>query len=222
MTEAPQQKLTQKWWFWVLACLMLMFILTIGGCATLLAIGVAFSDTNTNSHVSEQRTPDANVPAEEPATTKAGTAVETTTQHKVGDNVEVGRVRWNVLEAKDLGNVLKGSASNYPSFTDDKQANANSKFVSITVEVENLDTSMKSVTDLSIVDSKGREFTSSSDASDWVPQEKEMFLLSNLNPNVPQQFTSIYEIPNDATDLHVEVDDLSFWGSDETNISLGL
>lgn len=214
MAEANNQskKITQKWWFWVLLILFLGFILMIGGCGTLLYFGAKTSDQilqNVNSSITN--------------TTTTNTAESVTAkQYKAGEDVQVAQVRWKLMEAKDLGDTLKGSASNYPTFTDDKKANANSKFVQVSIEVENLDTSMKSVTDLSIMDGKNRKFTASSDTSEWVPQDKQMFLLSNLNPNVPQQFIAIYEVPKDATNLKMEVGDLSLFGSDKAYISLGL
>jgi len=211
-TNVSHKKITQKWWFWVLLILFLGFILMVGGCGTLLYFGAKTSDQilqNVNSSITNTST--TNTTESTPAK-----------QYKAGEDVQVAEVRWKLIEAKDLGDTLKGSASNYPTFTDDKKANANSKFVQVTMEVENLDTSMKSVTDVNIMDSKNRKFTSASDTSDWVPQDKQMFVLSNLNPNVPQQFIAIYEIPKDTTDLKVEVGDLSLFGSDKAYISLGL
>lgn len=80
---------------------------------------------------------------------------------------------------------------------------------------------MKSVTSLKSIDNQNREFIPASDVSEWIPEEKEMFLLSNLNPNIPQQFSDIYEIPADATGLKVKVGNLSLWSKDEALINLG-
>ena len=126
--------------------------------------------------------------------------------------------RWQRIEAKDLENELKSDNQ----YTEDKVAAANSKFVEITMEVENLDTDMSSVSDLKIVDDKNREFISASDVYQWIPEDKELFLLSNLNPNVPQQFIEIYEIPKDATGLKVEVGDLKLFGNEKAYIDLGI
>ena len=148
------------------------------------------------------------------------TSKETSTIYSINQDVKVSDVRWKLIDVKNRGSVLKASESQYPTITKDKTTAG--KFIEITMEVENLGTEMKSVSNLHIVDNKNREFIPASDTSEWIPEEKEMFLLSNLNPNMPQQFTDIYEIPADATDLKVKVGDLSLWGDKESLISLGI
>jgi hypothetical protein len=141
-------------------------------------------------------------------------------RYAINENVRVGDVRWKLVSARDRGAVLKGRESNYPSITKDKTSSAG-KYVELTIEVENLGKDLKSVSNLKVIDSKGREFTSSSDVSDWVPRDKGLFLLSSLNPNIAKQFTDIYEIPVDGAGLNVRVGDLSFLGTDYVDIALG-
>ena len=143
-----------------------------------------------------------------------------TTGYSISQDVRVGDVRWKLIDVKDRGNILKASESRFSIIANDKTTTG--KFIEITMEVENLSKEMKSFSDLRLVDNKNREFIPASGVSEWIPEDKELFLLSNLNPNMPQQFSSIYEIPIDATDLKVKVGDLSFWGEYEASISLGL
>jgi len=145
---------------------------------------------------------------------------ETSTIHSINQDVKVGDVRWKLIDVKNRGSVLKASKSRYPTIAKDKITTG--KFIEITMEVENLGTEMKSVLNLDIIYNKTRKFIPASDVSEWIPEEKEMFLLSNLNPNMPQQFTDIYEIPVDATGLKVKVGDLSLFGSKESLINLGI
>lgn len=56
-----------------------------------------------------------------------------------------------------------------------------------------------------MLDSQGRSFTASVDTSAWVPQDKELFILSNLQPNLPKQLVIFYEIPKDAKGLQLKV-----------------
>lgn len=140
--------------------------------------------------------------------------------YSINQDVRVGDVRWKLLDVKNRGSVLRAYESRYSSFAEDKITPG--KFIEITMEVENLGKEMKSVSNLKLIDSKGREFTAASDVSEWIPEEKEMFLLDNLNPNMPQQFLDIYEVPIDAKFLKVKVGDLSFLGSEEALIDLGL
>lgn len=142
------------------------------------------------------------------------------TIYTIGDDVRVGDVRWKLVSARDRGAILKASESKYPSFANNKTANG--KFVEITMEVENLGKEMKSVTNLKIVDNKGREFTAATGVSEWIPDGKDLFLLSNLNPNVPSQFIDIYEVPAEALGFYVSVGDLNIWGNQSAKINLGL
>jgi len=204
MAETNQPtKITKKWWFWVLLILLLSFILSIGGCGVCVYLGSktvneVSKDINANKVANEQKV------------------------SQKGEYVEVGKVRWRLIDAEDVGDTLKSSESNYPTITKDKKANTNAKFIKITLEVENLDTTMKSATTPNLKDDKGRQFISASDTFEWIPDDKGIILLSNLNPNIPQQFITYYEVANDAAGLKVEVGDLSFLGSDKAYISLGL
>jgi len=140
--------------------------------------------------------------------------------YAINQDVRVGDVRWKLLNAKNRGNTLKASESRYATIAKDKTTPG--KFVEITMEVENLGSDMKTVTNLTLVDSKGREYTSSTDTSEWVPEGKELVLLTNLNPNVPQQFVDIYEVPVDATTLQAKVGDLDLFKNKAAVISLGI
>lgn len=151
---------------------------------------------------------------------KKKTAPKETPTYSINQDVRVADIRWKLIEVKDYGNTLKSSKSKYPDWYKDKTSLG--KFIMITMEVENLGTEMKSVSNLKIIDDKGREFISASDVSAWIPEEKELFLLSNLNPNMPQEFTDIYEVPTDAKGLKIKVGDLSFWGTKEALIDLGI
>jgi hypothetical protein len=78
------------------------------------------------------------------------------------------------------------------------------------------------LTDLSLVDDQGREFTSSSDVSSCI--DDTIFVLENINPGIEKTFTAIYEIPDGTTGLMLEVNSTGSLFSEETNkyISLGL
>lgn len=186
---------------------LVLAIIVIG---VLSVIGLASLGKNMNSNSSK-------------SASQPGTAVQnknTPKVYAVGENARVGDVRWKLLSARSRGNTLKASESRYAVIA--KSKTTPGSFVEITMEVENLGTDMKTVTNLTLVDAKGREYTSSSDTSDWVPEGKELFLLSNLNPNVPQQFVAIYEVPADASGLKAKLGDLELLGSDEATISLGI
>lgn len=140
--------------------------------------------------------------------------------YDINQDVRVGDIKWKLVDVKDRGNILKASESRYSFIAENKTTSG--RFIEITIEVENLSKELKSVSNLTLIDSKGREFTSASDVSEWISEEKELFLLDNLNPNMPIQFSDIYEVPIDAKSLKVIVGDLEFWGGEEALINLGL
>jgi hypothetical protein len=194
--EQPKKKKSRKG-LWI--------TLAVVGFAIIGMASMNSADKNTNS------------------STPSNTASQNTNAKKdyaVGEDARVGDVRWKLISARDRGTVLKASESRYAVIAKNKTTTG--KFIEITMEVENLGTDMKTVTNLKLVDAKNREYTNSSDTSEWAPEGKDLFLLSNLNPNVPQQFVGIYEVPADATGLKVKVGDLNLFGNKEATISLGV
>lgn len=156
-------------------------------------------------------------PTQQGSTTTSTNQVKT---YQVNENAKVGDIRWKVIEVKDRGNELSSADSQFPSITQPKKTSG--KFVQIKVEVENQSKELRSVGTLNIVDDQGRSFIASTDTSEWVPSEESLFILSNLNPNLPYKFTAIYEIPADAKGLKLKVGDLKLFGPEEAEINLGL
>lgn len=155
---------------------------------------------------------------EEPS--EGNKTTEETSVYSINEEVKVGNVKWKLLDATDRGGVLKASNSQYPSMTDDKEIDG--RFVQITMKVENQGKEMRSVSTLKLIDSESREYTAASETSDWIPDEKEMFLLDNINPGITQEFISMYKVPSDASGLKVKVGDLKMMGNEEALIKLGL
>ena len=153
---------------------------------------------------------------------KSKSAKDEAKTYSVGEDVKVKDIRWKVISAEDKGDTLKGTDSKYPDYEKDKKATGNSKFIKLTMEVENQSKDMKSVSDLKIKDDQGREFTHSSDVISWIPEDKEIFILSNLNPNVTQQFIDYYEVPKDAKGFKITVGDLEMFSNKSAEINLGI
>lgn len=142
-------------------------------------------------------------------------------KYKIDQDVRLGDVRWKVLEAKDRGEILHSADSKHSGLTD--SITTTGKFIQIWAEVENLGTNMKTAASLYLVDSKGREYTPASNVNAWIPENQEILLINNLNPNVPVTFSVLYVVPEDAADLMVRVDDLSHlgqWGQEEALITV--
>ena len=207
-TRTPEEQAKNSSWF-ARHKVLTGFIGVIVFFGVIGSLGDSKSTNNTSSSSSSEK-----------ASGKPADAKQEAKSYGIKEDVRVGDVRWKVTEVKDRGNTLKGSESKYPSFTKNKATSG--KFVQITVEVEKLGSEIKSASNLNIVDEKGREFIHATDVSSWLPEGKEMFLLSNLNPNVPQTFTDIYEIPADAVGLKLKVGDLELLKNNSALINLGL
>lgn len=133
----------------------------------------------------------------------------------VGQDVQVDEVRWNVLEAADVGQTLKSDNEFI------KELKTSGRFIRVRLEIENLSKDMLSFTGIDLQDDQGRTFKRSSDALLHVPSE-EQCLLENLNPNVVKSCTIIYEVPQNAARLQALVGDLKLFGGESTLIDLGL
>lgn len=134
---------------------------------------------------------------------------------KVGEDVQVGKIRWKFLEAKDLGQELKSDNQ----FIEAKKTSG--KFIQVRFEVENQGTEAASYAGIDLKDSKDRTFKPYDERFSFVP-EGEGCVLEQLNPNLTKTCTEIFEIPGDASGLQVVAGDLELLGSDEARIDLGL
>lgn len=153
-------------------------------------------------------------PTPEPSPSSEPTQ-EPTPAPAVGADVQVGEVRWKVLEVQDRGQELTSDNQ----FTDPKKTTG--KFVQVKWEMENLTSDMLSFTGIDIVDDRSREFKPSTDAFGFFPTE-EACIFENINPNVPKTCTAIWELPGDATGLKLKVGDMKLFGGDESMINLGM
>lgn len=135
--------------------------------------------------------------------------------YAVGQDVQVGEVRWKILEAKDEGQQLASTNE----FIEPKPTQG--KWIRVRLEIENLSTSQLNFTGVDLTDSQGRTFQVSSDAIMHIPTE-ESCGLAQLNANLPKTCQVVYEVPADASDLKVKVGDLKLFGGEEALIALGL
>ena len=66
--------------------------------------------------------------------------------------------------------------------------------------------------DINLLDSQGRSFEDSTDASIQFVDPQEHCVLEQLNPNLPKTCTKIFEVPLDANSLKAQVGDLDIFG----------
>ncbi|MFZ2663755.1 MAG: DUF4352 domain-containing protein [Patescibacteria group bacterium] len=146
-------------------------------------------------------------------TDKETTVEDRTKSAKLNEDLQVGEVKWKVLKAWKADQLYDYSGTVKPA----------GKFLVVNVTVENMGKDMKTVTGLKVVDDQGREFTTYSKSFGLKNLGAEsLYVLSNINPNVPLTFADVYEIPADAKSLKLKVGDLSLFGGSEGLIDLGL
>lgn len=133
----------------------------------------------------------------------------------IGQDVIVDQVRWKVISAENMGDVLESDNQ----FVGEKKTSG--VFVEVRFELENLSNDMLSFTGLDLVDDQNREFTSSSDGLMFI-DKAERCVFENLNPNIVKSCSAIYEVPANAKGLKARVGDLKMFGAQEALIELGL
>ena len=130
----------------------------------------------------------------------------------LNEDIQVGEVKWKVIKAWTTEQLNNYSGPIKPA----------GKFLVVNVVVENLGKEMKTVSGLKVIDDQEREFTSYSGSFGIEELGAEsLYIIENINPNVPLTFADVYEIPADAQGLKLIVGDLSLIGNDEELIDLG-
>jgi hypothetical protein len=115
-----------------------------------------------------------------------------------------GDIRFRLVEAKDLGNILRGKESRYPEW--EKDLTTEGKFIKVEVLEENVGKISTYPKTPDIVDNQERQFSPSIEAFHWIPSEKDCGLGKELKPGFPPlSCVWIYEVPKDATGLKLKI-----------------
>lgn len=202
-------------------CLSTIFkgILIVVGLfiALIVVMAIVSPSSNRTTNTLPARTPTTiNAVAAAPAATVAPTEAPTAIPAPViGQDVMVDDVRWKILSAEDMGNLITDDNQ----FTEDLKTSG--KFIKVRFEIENRSKDMLSFVGLDLIDNQERSFTRSSNAI-MVIDGSETCVLENLNPNITKTCTHIYEVPTDAAGLNAVASDLNMFGGAQTMISLGM
>jgi hypothetical protein len=189
-------------------CLVGFGILFVLGICGIIALAITSGDSDTGT------TSITNQPSTQTESSSSESAEPTV--YIVGQDVEVGEVRWRIIEVIDEGQTLRSDNQ----FIDDKTTAGT--FLRITFEMENLSNNLLSFTGMSLIDDQDRRFIASSDVLMFLETDKECIIIENLNPNVPRVCQSIYELPANATGVNAIVTNLRMLGAREAHVSLGL
>lgn len=185
MSEAAKKPIWKRWWFWVLA------VIVIG------AIGANSGEntsTETTTAPAQEQQKEQNSGGQQEA--KKEEKKEQVKVYKVGDVVPVEKFEYKVNSiktAKKIGNEFMNKTTN-------------GQFLIINVTIKNNDKEAR-IIDTSlfkIIDSQGREFEPLADGDVYV-NENTSFFLEEVNPNLSRTGNIVFEMPKDAKGLKLEV-----------------
>ena len=122
--------------------------------------------------------------------------------------VLVDNIRWKIIRAE--------IADELPQLFD-QTLKPRGKFVVVSVEVENQGDEPETLTELDLYDSKGRKFAP---ISELVEVEPEQIFFETANPGLPLQYTTVFDVPQDAEGFTVTVSNLKLFGAKLAHVSI--
>ena len=133
----------------------------------------------------------------------------------IGDVIQVGDVRWQLLSAEHLGHVLE---------SEDKREKTKERFVSVRFQITNKGSADLGFRGATLRDSQGREYERG--RFEFIAENERCTgsILSPfvLKPNSITNCTSIYEVPHSAIGLIFIADDLDGREDGAETVVLGL
>lgn len=123
--------------------------------------------------------------------------------------VEVNDVRWTILEAGEIGEVLA-----------EELESENGTFVGVVYQVENQTSEPLTLVGLELVDSADETYGYVSDALPYL--DGDGCETETLEPNTVIECTAIYDVYNDAEDLQAVLTDLNMLGGEQELLDLEL
>lgn len=187
----------------------------IGGAVlVLLIIVIAAASAGGRGEDTKAGSPSANVSTAETKVTT--TRAPESNSAGLNQPLTVGSIVWTATGAKALTKLHVNDG-----FTTDKTTTGRFIWVELTIKNTKKEAVTADSSFVSIVDSQGRKFESSTDVWEYVPTDQNLFLVQ-INPSMSASGVVIFEIPKDATGLQLSVGDLDIWGSKQGLINLGI
>lgn len=194
----------KKWFFWAV-----IVFAAIGAISS----QSESNDREENNKNNQEQTEEGN---DDQQQTEENTEGGKNNPYSKGSVVTVGDIEWNIISAENIGSkIVSGNM-----FIDDCVADSGS-FVKLVISVKNNRSDMFTLTNLYIYDNQDRQFIPSDNV--YMCVEDTLFILDNINPGIQKTYIAIYEIPEDAANLKLELNSTESLFSGETNkyISLG-
>lgn len=123
--------------------------------------------------------------------------------------VEVNDVRWTVLEAAEIGEVIG-----------EELESENGTFVGVVFQVENMTSDPLTLVGLELVDSTDETYGYVSEALPYL--DGDGCETETIEPNTVLECTAIYDVYGDAEDLQAVLTDLNMLGGEQQLLDLEL
>jgi len=134
----------------------------------------------------------------------------------IGEDVQVGEVKWRVNKAPEKMNEIAGS---YGKVT----AGGVYILIELTAELTGKETGNVSNMQFRLIDDKDRKFEASDDGfSGLMYLDRESLTFKQVNPNVPVTGWVVFDVAEDAKGFKLEIEDLRFLNDDTRLIDIGI
>ncbi len=133
--------------------------------------------------------------------------------YPIGEYVQTANVEWKVKTAQDIGDTIESANRNLKFTTPDGH------FIKVTYTVKNNGNEKVNPAEPIVLDSQDRRF-SGYDGIAWFVDDR--LIWDTINPGIESHFTAIYEMPDDATGLRLQVKGGDIFDEVVKYIDLGL
>ncbi len=130
------------------------------------------------------------------------------------DTVTVGDIKWELLEAENLGPNLE---SQYGTSFQSREG----KLIYISFAVTNMGEEIRQIFDVKVVDDKGDYYSVCTEAYGYFTAPA-VCTVQDAIPDVRQEFNASFDIPIESVDLLLEVTDLRVPADEKVYIDIGL
>ena len=185
--------------------LILLGLLTVGGCFALIANVEPPADSETGSSESES--------AKENQKSGSSGEEQATSTVSIGEPATVGDASWVVTSAEPRTRLNS-------QFLDPKQGN----FVVVDFRFTNNGSESKTLHQnaLKLLDGDGREFDPDTDTFGYIPNERNIFL-EQVNPGVTEEGEVIFSVAPGASDFRLEISDTNLFSTTgQAYVDLGI
>jgi hypothetical protein len=142
-------------------------------------------------------------------------AVEEAATPEDTGSVDVGDVRWTLVQVAELGESLVSESDEVDDLT------ATGRLIGVRFQVENLGDEPLTFLGMQLVDDQGRRQSYLSQGLPFIIDE-EACQMEDLEPGASITCTALYDVAADATGLQAELTDLNLLGGVTILVDLGL